>query len=144
LAKLAISEDGTKVAMAKIDALRLEPQERKALLYELGAKQIENIKNGLEGQVDIHGVSFTPSRRAIRDKGMTLIDTGAMEGGVGITKIDDKSVTIGETAPREAMKAFRHQFGIGVKKREWFGFRAGDVDRLQDVLNNFFFNRKRK
>jgi hypothetical protein len=118
-----------------------DPAEREALLYQLGQEQVRLIKEAMTVEnVDLNNQPFIPSARALRDNGQTLVDTGKMVGSVDVVALSSESVTIG-VSPAEADKAFKHQFGVGVKKRPWFGFRPGDLGFIQKVLDSFMKRR---
>lgn len=145
LLKLGVEVKGTEATLKGLELLMLKPEDLKRLLYSAGQQQVLNIKNAMakpwQSQTDIDGIALPPSNRAVRQHGSTLVDTGAMLGAVGITELSEERVIVSEMAVREAEKAFKHQFGKGVKQRKWFGFRPGDMDKVMETVRGWLDKR---
>lgn len=84
-------------AMSRID--------RKALAADLGATLVGRIKDRVARGEDVHGKRLEPSKRAQRDRGQTLVDTGAMLMDLGTRRVNEHGCTVGFGSVIEAKKA---------------------------------------
>lgn len=91
--------------------MTLPTSARRELAKELGAQQVQNIKDRVAERRSIHGTTYRASLRAERENGQTLIDTGAMMKAMGVRNYTADEVLIGFGSALEAMKAIWAQYG---------------------------------
>jgi hypothetical protein len=123
---------------AWIGLQRLEDLDTRELLARLGSAQILHIYEGVtRSKTLLSGMAMPPSIRAMEENGTTLLDKGHMLASMKIKSITLDRVRLGFGAPKEAEKAYKHQFGIGVPPRPFFGIRPGDEDKLLDIADRW-------
>ncbi len=113
---------------------RLEKPDKRKLMRGLGSKQKILIVDGLRRGEAVGGGRITPSARAQRDGGATLIDKGHMIGNLTVQRVTDSTAIVGFSSRTEGNKGFWHQHGTRrMIARPWFGMRRGDKEALVKV-----------
>lgn len=108
-----LKESGTRTEQIK--QLAEGMARPKAMLEEIGLYLLSSIKrNFMEGG---RPVRWKPSKRAIRENGMTLIDTGNLMNSIS-TKVEDRILKIGTDKKYAAIQNFGGTIAKEVKVQQ--------------------------
>lgn len=110
------------------------------LMNEIGSMLVASTIDRFERGVDPTGAAWTPSRRAIREGGKTLIDTGRLMTSVSHDATAD-AVEIGSNVIYAAIQQAGGQAGRGhaatIPARPYLGLSAEDEREISNIVDDY-------
>lgn len=109
MASITITPVGLGASISGLESLRRAS--RTPMMQMLGAEQVANIRDRVEQRKSHTDATYSASKRAQRDGGTTLEDTGAMLAAMRASNWTESSVTVGFGSALEMKKAIWNQEG---------------------------------
>lgn len=132
-----------KLDLEKITGVSLAGQ--RALRLAIAQKVIDHMVDRTRNKnVDVDGRAFKKYSEAykkstvfklLKDGDVDMTLTGNMMGDLDVLSDDDQTIEIGLTDETEILKAFNHNTGDTVPKRQFFGITEKE---LKDIINTNF------
>lgn len=154
--RVTVADDGpVRAALAR---LALEPDDKSALMDDIGITLSENARLRFIDQVTPSGAPWVPSIRAQVQGGETLRDTGVLMNSITHALIGADAVEYGTNVPYAmplhygatiratnapflmfplAGGGFARKKEVTLPSREFLGLSAEDEEAVIDVINNF-------
>jgi len=141
LPNLKLSESEVSQTFDLKEILGVDTKDFPEIKQAVGEAIIQRIVDRTESGQDVSGRSFKSYSDSYveslpfkafgkKDSEINLTQTGSMLGTIDIVKDSGNKITIGWSDPTENAKAYNHQTGDTVKKREFFGLNTGDIKAI--------------